>query len=482
MPGKIKLVSNSISILINRVTQSIATFVLTAAISRLLGARELGQYLLAFSFYYIFMSLASQGLKVLFTRELSKRPEDIEYYFVNGTLLQLLLSIVSYILLVGIVYLLPYSSETSNVCYIFALAIVPFSLSNITEAIFQAQERMHLIAISTVPIYIIRLLIIIWSMRLGYGINTASIVMALSEVIILFVQWVAIFQQLPHIKWKIDIQFMLQTLWEVRTFLAIEGIAIFGQRMQILILSVVGSEVLVGLFGGITQLMQPFLIIAESINLAIFPSLSKASNLDRKEQQSIAEGIADILACAAIPFCIGILYFGNDLLLFVFDDPNFSQATLALNLVALTLVSLCFMRPLCYVLVANGLERINLHIASITTISNLILGAILISKFQLLGAALNVFIIRIAGFLMTLFYTDKNLFKMHRLKTLRRSMLLGSLMVVVFEILRRNAADSFITTLAIATIAYLLIAALLVALSSKGRSYIREKLSSGAIG
>ncbi|MHC5731540.1 MAG: oligosaccharide flippase family protein, partial [Nostoc sp.] len=109
----------------NRLVQSLTSFVLVASIARTLGAYELGRYLLAFSYYYIFMVIASQGLKTLFTRELSRKPEEMPVYLVSGTFLQMLLSILAYIVQVIVVFLLPYNSDTSMTCYIMGLTIIP---------------------------------------------------------------------------------------------------------------------------------------------------------------------------------------------------------------------------------------------------------------------------------------------------------------------------------------------------------------------
>ena len=91
--GRRKLVGNSLAMLSNRLTQSIATFVLTAAIARLLGPETLGQYLLAFSYYFIFVGIVSEGVKTLFTRELSRHPAETPAFLVSGSLLQLLCSV-----------------------------------------------------------------------------------------------------------------------------------------------------------------------------------------------------------------------------------------------------------------------------------------------------------------------------------------------------------------------------------------------------
>ena len=160
--------------LVNRLTQGIATFVLTASIARTLGADALGQYLLAINYYFVFVNLASQGFKTLFTRELTRNPEIAPIYLVNGTIVQLVFGAIGYVAMAVLVSILPYSNSTSYICYLMGIMIIPFALSNITEAIFQAQEKMHLIALSTVPIYILRLFGIIWVLSLSVGLLIVS--------------------------------------------------------------------------------------------------------------------------------------------------------------------------------------------------------------------------------------------------------------------------------------------------------------------
>lgn len=66
-----KFLKNSLSLLVNRIVQGVTTFVLTVAIGRTLGAYALGQYLLAVSYYYIFVNISSQGLKTFFYQRTS---------------------------------------------------------------------------------------------------------------------------------------------------------------------------------------------------------------------------------------------------------------------------------------------------------------------------------------------------------------------------------------------------------------------------
>jgi O-antigen/teichoic acid export membrane protein len=469
-----RLLGNSLSLLANRLTQSITAFVLVAAIARILGPYQLGQYMLAFSYYFVFMTLASQGLKTLFTRELSVNPGETPVFLVSGSLLQLLFGVIGYLALVLLVFVLPYSPDTSMVCYVMGLAIVPFSLSNITEAIFQAQEKMNLIAISTVPVYILRLLVIIWAMNQKYDVSVLSGIMVISETLILLVEWGLIIR-LVQPKLQINWNFIWRTAKASRTFLAIEGMAVLKERMQVLILSLLGGEIVVGLFGGITQLMQPFQIISYSIVIAVFPGMSKAVNLGREKQRQLAESIAEILLSVALPFIVGLLFIGRGLLVLLYQDPSFAGATVALNMISLGLITSSFARPLSYALVANGFERINLIEVSLSTVIGGLLSVVLVSQYQLNGAALSVLFLQVFACTIYIYFVYKRLFLIRLWRTSRRPIMISILMAAIFFILQKVTQDTVLTMI-IATAAYTFIVSIFGVYAFGGPSVVWSKL------
>lgn len=430
--------------LTNRLTQGITTLVLTVLIARIAGAEELGKYLLAFSYYFIFMSIVSQGLKTLFTRELARKPEDISAYLVNGTFLQFILSCIGYIALVFVVFLLPYNADTSAICYIFGLTIIPFSLSNITEAVFQSQERMHLIAITTVPIYILRLFAMFWAMGVGYGAHTLAVIFAFSEAVICFLQW-TLLAPTVQLKWAMQPKLMWETLKAARTFFVIDGVAMISIRLEILVLSLLGSEVLVGLYGGVMQLIQPFLIIADSVALATFPAMSKMTETQQEEKRQISESIIEILLLMALPFFVGLSFLGDDLLQFIYNDSQFSEANITLFIVALSLLVYPFNRPLSYLLVANGFERINMQLVSILTVLRGAFGVILVTQYQLLGAAFTYSLINSIAFVRNMYAVNYRLFSLHILRVLYRPLLISFVMALVFMSLQRMNLNFLVT-------------------------------------
>jgi O-antigen/teichoic acid export membrane protein len=455
-----KLTTNSISLLANRLTQGVATFVLTAAIARTLGAEALGQYLLAINYYYIFVNLASQGFKTLFTRELTRNPEITPVYLVSGTLLQLVFGLIGSIAMAVLVFILPYSDKTSLICYVAAVMIIPFSLSNVTEAIFQSQEKMHLIAISTVPIYILRLLAIIRIIQLNYDVTDVIWILVISETLILVIQWLLLVRIVKPI-WQIDQNFIWKTISTARTFFAMEGIGIIASRVDILIISLLSNEVLVGIYGGICQLLQPYYIVSSSVSLAAFPSMSKAVAVGKEKQHQIVANTIETLLCISLPFLVGIFFIGDRLLLLIYQDPNFAKETIILHIVSLSLITGASSRVFSYLLIANGLEKLHLIEVVITTVIGNLVGIILVYQYQLIGAALMNLSIGFTNFIVMTYFVYSRLFNLQVWQIVRKPLLISFAMSIVFIVLDKFHLD-ILTTVSFSVIAYIILASLLI--------------------
>ncbi len=460
MEGLRKLLGNSFSLLLNRLTQSITTFILVASIARILGAYELGQYMLAFSYYYVFMTLASQGFKTLFTRELARNPTETSSYLISGTFLQFLFSITGYGVLAFVVYLLPYNQDTSIVCYVIGLAIIPFSLSNVTESIFQAQEKMHLIAVSTIPVYILRVVVMIWAMNQKHDISIVSAIMVASECLVFLIQWCFITQFIQY-KWQLDWKFMWDTTKASGAFIVIEGISVLGYRLQVFILSLLGGELLVGLYGAVTQLMQPFQIISHSLVLAVFPKMTKAIDSGKDSQRQITQITIEILLIVALPLVVGLAFIGKDLLILLYHDPSFAEAEFALNVFTLGLIAASFTAPLSYLLVANGFEKVNLWQVFITTILDFLISIVLVPHYKLNGTAVTVIFTDFVALFIYVYEVYRRLFSLQLWSTIYRPLIVSFLMIPVFLILQKFSLN-IIWTMVISTFSYFLFVGILV--------------------
>ena len=474
MPERAQLIKNSLSVVLCRLTQSISSFIITAAIARLLGPQQLGQYLIGFTYYFMFMNVVAQGFKSLFIRDLSRNLHEAPRYLVSGSVLQFIFSLIGYGLLIGLVSISPYSPDTLKICYIIGATIIPFSLSNVTEAIFQAQERMHLLAISTVPIYILRVGAMVWAMMHGYDVSVVAAIFVLSESLILLIEYALILRSVKP-QWTIDWEFIRQTTRAARTFLAIEAIAVVNSRRQILILSFFGGEVLVGVFGAVSQLMMPFDVITQSLALAVFPRLSKATAFEPERQRRLTEQLSEISLCIALPYVIGLFFIGKGLLFAIYQDANFAEASTALSLLSLSLIAIALNKPLSQALIARGFERINLREVVIDTIIGGLITIVLVLKFKLLGAAIAPLFTNIVALTQFCYSVYVRLFSLNWWRILCRPLLFATFMLAVFFALQKMN-QSLPSTMIISTLAYSLLSSIVGVYALGGPISVWEKL------
>lgn len=449
-----RLAGNSLAMLAYRLAQALSAFLLVVVTARLLGAYAVGQFTLANSYYFLFMSIASQGFKVLFTRELARNPGNTATYLVSGSFLQLVVALLAYVVLIALVLALGYSPDTTLICILIGLMVIPFSLSNVTESIMQAWEKMHLIAFSAVPMYVARVLVIVWLIQAGHGMVSVALVLVLSEILVLLLEWFFVLHFVRQLNWRINKAFMYDTLCQARKLIAIEGMAVFQGRAQVIILSLLTSEVTVGIYGAVIQFMQPFQIAVLSIMMAVFPSMSKAAEIGIERQRRITENTAEVLLMVAMPLTVTLVAIGGNLLGFIYSDSSFVGGAAALAIVALGLVPRAYARPLSYVLVANRYEDVNLREVIVTTLTGSVASIILISQYDLLGAAVSMVVISLISCSQYFYAVYKRLFSVRLGHTLYRPVLISGSMFVILLVLQ-HLVTQFVFILVITGLLYI---------------------------
>jgi O-antigen/teichoic acid export membrane protein len=243
-----------------------------------------------------------------------------------------------------------------------------------------------------------------------------------------------------------------------------------------LILSLLGNEILVGVYGSVMQLIQPFFIVSNSLTLASFPRMSRAVALGKAEQQKEAENIINVLLCMGLPFLIGILFHGSDLLLFIYQKPSFAEAGIILDIISVAIVTLTFSQVFSYVLISNGLEKFNLLEVSITTTLGSLVGILLISEYKLLGAAFMSLTMCVSSFTVLAYAVHNKIFHIRLLQIFRLPLMVGGFMLIVFFLLQRMSLE-LLPTIALAICAYTILISFIILQKLGGFEYLRKKIS-----
>ena len=407
-----RLTGNFSSLLTSEVVNRATTFVIYALIARYLGAFKFGQLSLALTLFFVFQVFAGAGLKTLITREVARDRTKTADYLINGSAVVVVCSLLSMGALLLFVRLGNYSPGTTEFILLVSLGVLPFSLSVICKAVFQAWEQMHYIAWANVPVHIAKVglaFLLLWS---GYGLFELILLFLASYVIILALEWWLILRYITRPRLSIDRSFSLVMIRSAAPFLGITGIVAINTSLDLLLLSRLTSEIEVGLYNAALQLITPLIILYETIMLSVFPEMCRRFTISIESLKRFSGPVLELLLAIAIPIMIGLLFLAEPVLLLLYGDADFVLASPALNILAWTLVLWAFTHVLGRALVASLREKVPFRIVLISTLMKLLLGLILISQYGLVGAAVSALLAAFAEALMHYISTSRLLFRM----------------------------------------------------------------------
>jgi O-antigen/teichoic acid export membrane protein len=383
----LRIAGNTASLLTNDVVTKASTFFIYALISRYLGAFQFGQMTLALSLLYTLQVLAPAGLEILITREIARDRSKTNLYLVNGSLVSFLASLVSIAILQLVVSSLHYSPDTIRVISLVSISLVPFSLFCITEAVFKGWERMQYISYANVPPNVIKVLLVFGILSQGLGLPTVGWILLFTNTVILAVEWWLLVRKILRPTLTLDLGFSLRMTRTAATFLGYQSIIAFTGTFIYIFLSKAASETQVGLFSAANQLMAPVLLLIQSIVNSLFPIMCQKYDTSLPALKQITDRLIELLLTIALPTTVFLFFCSGNVLKLFYGNAAFLQASIPLRIMVAGLIVKVFTAVLGSVLLASQREKLVLLIVVITTISQVLLGAGLISRFGLIGAA-----------------------------------------------------------------------------------------------
>lgn len=383
-----RIAGNVISLLTSDIMNRATTFLLYALVARYLGLFEFGQLSLALMFFYMFQVFAAAGLKTLITREVARDKTKTDSYLVNGSITVFVFSLISIIVQVLFVGLMDYDRDTTAIILLSSLGLIPYTLSSICEAIFQAWERMRYIAYANLFSNVAKLVLAFLLLSLGYGLYPLIALLIVCYVSVVSFEWYLILQNIIRPTLKPDFYFSISMIQESIPFLGIESVIAIWSSLNVLLLSKLGNEADVGLYYAAGQILIPVSLILQSLVSGIFPIMCRKFDVDLQNLKQIYKYMIEALLFIAVPAAVGLFYLAEPILLLLYGDRTFLQAAKVLRIIAWALIPMALTRALGQVLLASLHEKITLRIVIINTLISLVLGLILIGPFGIVGAAI----------------------------------------------------------------------------------------------
>ena len=385
-----------------------ANFVLYILIARHLGVLLFGQFSLVYTFYIIFQVPAIFGLTDLIVREVAKNKSDFGKYLVNGHLIVLMSSLVSLGLWALLVHLLGYSPQVVKASYLLGLALIPFAMCTVCEAIFKAFERMQFIVYTFALANLAKIGLIWLLLSRGSGLIQIIGLLAMIQGATLLIEWSFIYHYFSRPCWVIDLSFCRKLAKVATIFLGISVLSTIFLRLNVIVLSKLRGEAEVGLYNAAFQLTNFFMLMSMSLWQVVYPVLSRTYRTNLARFKQYAERTIEFLISLALPLAVGFLFLADSILLVYKEE--FVAAAPVMRVLGWILVPMCFNKILGGLLLASGQQRANLVILMVNSACLFPLSIVLIYDFGLMGAGVAVLASHIISFTLHYGLVSKKVF------------------------------------------------------------------------
>lgn len=381
--------SRSVVLVGAKVATWVLAFVMTVMMPRYLGATGFGRLYLAISLTAVMSILVEFGLNSLVAREVSRQRQDATRYLVNAGLLKAGLWVIAFAILAVVVRVADYPLQTQIAVAILALSVLLASESTLIVAVLQANDRMRWIAISTVVEKIVYVGLGVVVLVLGYGVLAVSAVMLVGSLagFVLDVWW---FRSLAR---DTDVRTGWQGIELKGLFvqaLPFFSVLFFGAvyfRVDVIILSLLSTDAVVGYYGAAYRLFQTTYIIPEAFLFAFFPLFCRLSPQPGDALSVAAQKGLDLLLLIGLPISLGMFVLSDEIVTTLYG-AGFAASVPILRVLSLAIGLMYANGVFVQLLIAVEKQKRLAVTAGIAAVLNVTMNFLLIPAVGALGAAI----------------------------------------------------------------------------------------------
>ena len=289
-PGR-RILANTGALAGSNLWRIAISFVLQLLIARKLGLDGLGQYTIALAYLNVCQVISELGLPGLLVRDLAQAPTQRRSYFRIALGIQIVCGLLTWGGLIALSLFLPLPA-TAQLALRFVGASLPFyAITSVTQTFFQAGERMELVMSVEFLINTLILAISLGLIWLGHGVIQLVGVMVWTQILSAAVGlWLLHRSQLLADPQE-PVAFSLHALRvRLTPFYGLALADVLLQRVDILLLSVVGGETLTGIYSAAYNLVRVALKLVQSFWKALYPTLSRLYS----QQKAYYDRLADL--------------------------------------------------------------------------------------------------------------------------------------------------------------------------------------------
>lgn len=385
-----KIAYNATFSAVARVLDGILALVLTAYLARYLGPIGFGNYVIVFTFWYIFTVLADLGLYQITVREISQNKENEQEIISNAFTLRL--SATALVFLIGFfsILFLPYANELKIGLMLGAAGFWALSGSQVLTGVFQKNLRIDKIAIAEVLCRVTQLFLTLYIIEKDLGFLNVVLVFSISAFINLVI--ICFFaNNFVKLRLAFDIAVWKKMVQEGWPLAAGAIFVMIYFRFNAIILSFMKGEEAVGVFGIGYKILENLLFFPVMFIGLVMPIMSRSAKNDLAKLKDVLQKTFNALIVFLVPM-IAFTVILSDKIVYAIGGKNFSESSVVLDVLIFATAMIFLATLWSNAIIALGAQRKLAKFYFYGAILSLAANTVLIYLFSYTGAAWATFI------------------------------------------------------------------------------------------
>ncbi|MDZ4171959.1 MAG: flippase, partial [Methanobacteriaceae archaeon] len=397
-------------------------------VAKYLGAENYGVLALALALTGIFSVFVDLGLASLTVREVSKNKYLANLFLGNSLVIKSFFSLITLILVHGIVNILNYPKETAEVIYWITLFVIFNSLSQSVYAIFQSYQKMEYQSLGIILNSILMFIGVTALIFFQKDLMIFAMLYAMISLIIFIISLIICISKFTKPKISINVN-----VWKnlLRNSLPLGLISIFVVlfiRIDTIMLSKMVSEMAVGWYNASVTLVQSLSFITSAVVVSVFPLFSKLHvNSQKNNFELLFRKTFHYIALISIPIGVGTTILADKIIILLYGF-EYSNSIIVLQIIIWWYVIGSFSWIIGTVLNATNKQRIFLIFSGLALISNISLNFILIPKFSYIGASIATILTEVLLFCLLFFRFPHDIYVPNLIKIVIKPILASIIM------------------------------------------------------
>ncbi|MGY3820472.1 flippase [Ligilactobacillus salivarius] len=429
-------------------------------VSRVLSVRSIGIYNFSNSIITYFLLIASLGISVYSVREGAKyrdNKEELGKFASEVFSINIVSTIVSYLLLILLTISIPKLSSVSTVIAIFSLQIAFTTLG--TEWIFSIYEEYAYITLRSIFFKLISLLMMFVFVKNKNDVAIYAAITVFATVGSNVLNYIKA-KRIITFNFTLDMN-LKRHIKPIMIIFASNIAVLIYVNSDITLLGFFKSSYDVGLYSVSVKIYSLVKTVLSSILIVTIPRLSMLWGKEKYEEYfKVLKQIYNVLLILIVPAMIGIISMSKQIIL-VISGNKYVEASVSLKILSVALIFsiISWLFNEC-VLIPTKLEKYTFYGTLTSALLNIILNIFFIGKWGINAAATTTVVSELIGMILSIYFA-RNIVKIGELVENHLGCIVGSVAIYVecsiINIFIYNAFISVIVSIIVSLISYVTI-------------------------